>query len=43
MWKGNRVYVKAIESLFERDEAQFSEATYFDELAKDGEVAVARP
>lgn len=35
MWKGKRVHIGAIESPFQRDEAHFLEATYFDELAEN--------
>lgn len=43
MWKGKRVYLNVIESPFQKDEAHFSEATYFYELPEDGIVALARP
>lgn len=43
IWKGKRVHVNVKESLFQRDDAHFSEAAYFDELAKDGEATLARP
>lgn len=34
LWKGKKVYVKAIKSSFERDGAHFLKAAFFDELAK---------
>lgn len=36
------VHINTSESPFQRTEAHFSETAYFDELAKEGEVAAAR-
>lgn len=43
IWKANRIYVKAIESPFQRDETHILETAFFYKLAKDGEVAFSRP
>lgn len=43
VWKGKRVNIDATESLFLREDAHLSEATYFDELVDNDEVAPAKP
>lgn len=43
IWKGKKVHINATGIPFQRDEAHFSEARYFDELAEDGEVIIAQP
>lgn len=43
VWKGKKVLINATNIPFTRDEAQFSEAQYFDELAEDGEAIIVRP
>lgn len=43
VWIGKRVHINATESPFQRDEAHFLEATYFDELAEDNEAVPSKP
>lgn len=37
------MHINAIGVPFQRDDAHFSEAQYFDELAEEGEVIIAQP
>lgn len=43
VWRGTRIHVNATEFPFQRDEAHFSEATYFDELTEIGDVTATMP
>lgn len=43
IWEGRRVNINATKSPFQRDEAYVFETRYFDELAEEGKVAIARP
>lgn len=40
--KGKWIHINANESPFQRDDAHFLEATYFDELAEDGEAVPSK-
>lgn len=43
IWKERWVHIIATESPFQGDEAHVFDAQYFDELAKEGEVAISWP
>lgn len=43
IWRGKNVYINATGIPFQRDEAHFSEAQYFDEPAEEGEVIIVQP
>lgn len=43
IWKRKKVHINATGVPFQRDEAHFSEAHYFDELAEEGEVTITHP
>lgn len=41
--KGKKIHVNASECPFQQERVHFLEATFFEELAENGEVALARP
>ena len=42
-WKGKDVFIRATKNPFEQNEAYFTESTFFDEFAEEGETAITRP
>ena len=42
-WKGKEIFIPATKAPFERNEVNFTEAAFFEEMAEEGEVAIVRP
>ncbi|EOX93932.1 H0502G05.11 protein [Theobroma cacao] len=42
-WKGKEIFILVTNAPFERHEVSYTEAYFFEELAKEGETVIARP